>query len=87
MYRDMPLKPRFALVFKSCGLQEGDTIHMVINNNIYYHAIVLATWRMGCKVSTGDTALDHSAIKFQVSASAVASINGQNRFVESLLIL
>ena len=52
---------------------------MVINNNIYYHAIILATWRIGCKVSTGDTALDQSAIKFQVGQkSSSLSCNTSN---------
>ena len=51
----------------SVGLRQGDCLHIYMNNNIYYHALVMAVWKLGGRVSCGDAALNADSVKQQVS--------------------
>jgi len=62
----LTLAKRLSAALSSRGFQQGDGIHIIMNNNNYYHALALATWRMGGIASYGDPALTADTIRFQL---------------------
>ena len=51
------------------GFEKGNKIHIVTNNNIHYHPLLLAAWRLGGVPSCGDSALNADTIQYQVMVS------------------
>ena len=64
-------KPRFqysrlSVALQTQGFEKGNKIHIVTNNNIHYHPLLLAAWRLGGVPSCGDSALNADTIQYQV---------------------
>ena len=57
---------RLSAALKLQGFEKGDKIHIVTNNNIHYHSLLLAVWRLGGVTSCGDSALNAETIQYQV---------------------
>ena len=57
---------RLSLALTSKGFEGGDKLHIFTNNNIYYHPLMMAVWRLGGVVSCGDSALKADTIQYQV---------------------
>ena len=65
---------RLSVALKSKGFAKGDKLHIVCNNNIYYHALMMAVWRLGGVVSCGDTALNADTIQYQIKEMQVVML-------------
>ena len=57
---------RLSVALKLQGFEKGNNIHIVTNNNIHYHSLLLAVWRLGGVTSCGDSALNAETIQYQV---------------------
>ena len=57
---------RLSVALRSQGFEKGNKIHIVTNNNTYYHSLLLAVWRLGGVTSCGDSALNAETIQYQV---------------------
>ena len=60
---------RLSVALQSKGFAKGSKIHIVTNNNIHYHPLLLAAWRLGGVPSCGDSALNADTIQYQVTQS------------------
>ena len=56
---------RLSVALKSKGFEKGDKLHIVCNNSIHYHALLMAVGRLGGVASCGDTALNADTIQYQ----------------------
>ena len=48
------------------GVMSHSRRDIVTNNNIYYHPLMMAVWRLGGVVSCGDSGLKADTIQYQV---------------------
>ena len=76
---------RLSVALRSQGFEKGNKIHIVTNNNIHYHSLLLAVWRLGGVTSCGESALNAETIHYQVTNLAVVKsmsilfLNSSNR--------
>ena len=61
------LSKKFAVIFKSFNLSQGDIVHFIVGNHNHFYPALGGVWILGAIGSFGDMALDADTIASQVS--------------------